>query len=347
MLWARRETHCRHSFDCFGLNPHIACENAPIVASIALGIAHHALTSPRSAPATNHSLGQKRTWQALKSAILLRTADAPPNRARFLKGDRGHFFVGLRIKKITTIALGNFPARPSADRNAFLFFTALIWVGVLSGFGTDTFKHLSKYGLDYPLIVHFHAVAFVGWLVLFTVQVALIRTARADIHRKLGLLGAVLAVMMIVLGPATAMVVDAARFTAKGQTPEFLIVQFTDILAFAGLTAAGLLMRGISSAHKRLMLLGLIYISDAGFARFLNPAVAALLGHGAWDEVAHLYLGSDFLMLGLGVYDLATRGRLHPAYIAGVVWTIALQITALILVVNPTWKALSLHLIGH
>lgn len=77
-------------------------------------------------------------------------------------------------------------------------------VGVLSGFGTDSFNHVRKYGLDYPLIVHFHAVAFVSWLVLFTVQVALIRTARADIHRRLGKAGAVLAAVMVVLGPATA-----------------------------------------------------------------------------------------------------------------------------------------------
>ena len=106
-------------------------------------------------------------------------------------------------------------------------------------------------------------------------------------------------------------------------------------------------MRGISSAHKRLMLLGLIYISDAGFARFLNGAATAALGHGAWGTRAGLYFGSDLLMLGLGVYDLATRARLHPAYIAGVVWTLALQTTALVLLDNPTWKALSLHLIGH
>ena len=71
------------------------------------------------------------------------------------------------------MTVGSFPARASADRNAFLLFTALVWVAVLSGFGTDTFNHLSKYGLDYPLIVHFHAVAFVGYLVLFTVQVTL------------------------------------------------------------------------------------------------------------------------------------------------------------------------------
>jgi len=215
---------------------------------------------------------------------------------------------------------------------------------VLSGFGTDTFNHLSKYGLDYPLIVHFHAVAFVGYLALFTVQVALIRTARVDIHRRLGLAGAALASIMVVLGPATALVVDAGRFTATGRTPEFLAVQLTDILAFAGFTTAGLLLRTRPAAHKRLMLLGLIYISDAGFARLLNRAVAAPLALGDWGQ---LYLGSDLLMLGLGVYDLATRARLHPAYIAGVVWMIALQITALGLLGNPTWKALSMHLIGH
>lgn len=150
---------------------------------------------------------------------------------------------------------------------------------------------------------------------------------------------------MVVLGPATAMVVDAARFATTGRTPEFLAVQFTDILAFAGLTTAGLLLRRNSSAHKRLMLLGLIYISDAGFARFLNGAMAAPLGLGVWSARAELYLGSDLLMLGLGVYDLAMRARLHPAYVAGVVWTIALQFTALL--GNPSWKALSLHLIGH
>jgi len=249
--------------------------------------------------------------------------------------------------QITTIAIGNFPARVGADRNAFLFFTTLIWVGVLSGFGTDSFNHVSKYGLDYPLIVHFHAVAFVSWLVLFTVQVALIRNARADIHRRLGIAGAVLAAIMVVLGPATALVVDAARFTVTGRTPEFLAVQLTDILAFSGLTASGLLMRRIPSAHKRLMLLGLIYISDAGFARLLNRFMAAPLGEGVWGTTAALYLGSDLLMLGLGVYDLVTRGRLHPAYIAGVAWTIALQFIALALLSNPTWKALSLHLIGH
>jgi hypothetical protein len=78
--------------------------------------------------------------------------------------------------------------------------------------------------------------------------------------------------------------------------------------------------------------------------RLLNGAIAAPLALGEWGQ---LYLGSDLLLLALGLYDLATRARLHPAYIAGVVWMIILQITALLLLGNPTRKALSLHLIGH
>lgn len=248
---------------------------------------------------------------------------------------------------MTAITMGRFPARPKSDRDAFLWLTLLVWVGVLSGFGADSFDHVRKHGLDFPLIVHFHAVAFVGYLVLFTTQVALIRSGRPDLHRRLGLAGVGLACVMVVLGPATALTVDAGRFVTAGETPEFLAVQLTDILAFATLTGAGLLLRRAPAAHKRLMLLGLIYISDAGFARFLNGGLAAPLGHGALHEMAGLYLCSDLLMLALGAWDLATRRRLHPAYVIGAVWMITLQFTAYTLLHSPAWKTVSLRLIGH
>lgn len=60
---------------------------------------------------------------------------------------------------------------------------------------------------------------FVGFLTLFTAQVALIRNGRADIHRRLGVAGAALAGLMLVLGPATAIIVDAGRYAMKGTTP--------------------------------------------------------------------------------------------------------------------------------
>ena len=33
-------------------------------------------------------------------------------------------------------------------------------------------------------------------------------------------------------------------------------------------------------------------------------------------------------MLGLGVYDLVTRRRLHPAYVLGAIWILSWQVIA-------------------
>ena len=247
---------------------------------------------------------------------------------------------------MATLANNRFPIRRNADRNAFLIFIGIAWVGILSGFGTDSFQHVSTYGLDYPWIVHVHAVSFVSWLTLFTVQAGLIRSGRTDLHRRLGIAGAILAGWMLIVGPATAIVVDAWHYRTTGQTPEFLSVQFTDMVAFAGLTGAGVLLRANPAAHKRLMLLSLFDLSDAGFARYLNGLAVMPFGDGRAAEFASLYLCSCLLALGLGAYDLATRRRLHPAYIAGLVWMLGLQFLASFLLHSPGWKAISLRLIG-
>lgn len=247
---------------------------------------------------------------------------------------------------MTALAMGGFSARHRADRNVFLILIGLVWVGVLTGFGTSSYRHLTEFGLDYPWIVHVHAVTFVSWLVLVTVQAALIRTGRADLHRRLGVAGVFVAAAMMAIGPATALTVDAARFAKDGVTPEFLAVQLTDMIGFGTLTGAGLLLRHDAHAHKHLVLLGLFYLSDAGFARFINPFVAQPIGEGFWGEMTALYFGSTLLMICLGVYDLVTRRRLHMAYVIGMIWVFALELSAWSLLYNDTWKEISLRLIG-
>src|ERR1700761_1770669 len=76
------------------------------------------------------------------------------------------------------------------DRNFFLVYVVLIWVGILSGFVPQVIKHINTHAPAYPPIVHIHAVVFVGWLVLLTSQVLLIRSARLHLHRALGIAGA-------------------------------------------------------------------------------------------------------------------------------------------------------------
>lgn len=232
------------------------------------------------------------------------------------------------------------------DRSAFLIWTLLMWGGIVTGFGGDVIHHVSTHEAAYPLIVHFHAAAFVGWMVLFTTQVSLIRMGRQDLHRQVGLAAIGLAAVMVVLGPATAVVVDAAKFAKDHKPPAFLAVQFSDIVAFGVLLTAGLLFRKSPSTHKRLVLLATLYITDAGFARALGGPIHGALGNGYAATLLGLYTGNDLLILGFGGYDLATRGRLHPAYAAGAGFIFALQFTAVWLLQSPAWAQFSMHLIG-
>jgi hypothetical protein len=233
------------------------------------------------------------------------------------------------------------------DRNFFLLYVVIVWIGICMGFGLDIADHVKAHAPPYPLIVYLHAVAFVGWLVLLTVQVLLIRARRADIHRKLGVAGVVLACVMLVLGPMTAIIVDRLQFGTPDSDPAFLSVQLTDILAFTGFVTFAIAMRNRPAAHKRLMLLAILYISEAGFSRWLAPDMRALLGVGFWGMVATVYLASDVLIVGLGAYDFITRRQLHPAYVAAVPWALAIQLTAVRLYFSPGWKTIALRILGH
>src|SRR5437762_837928 len=127
----------------------------------------------------------------------------------------------------------------------------------------------------------------------------------------------------------------------------YVVLLWLDILAFAGLATAAFALRNDSSAHKRLILLATLYISDAGFARVFGDGVHGLLGDGFWPFLAEAYLANDVLAAGISVYDFITRRRLHPAYVAGIAWTFALQLTASALYHAPGWKPVALALIGH
>jgi uncharacterized membrane protein len=234
-----------------------------------------------------------------------------------------------------------------SDRNFFLTYVVLLWLGILGGFVPEIVSHIARHKPPFPLIVHVHAVVFFGWLVVLTTQVLLIRRKRPDLHRTLGQAAMVLAGLMLVIGSATAIYMQRYHWGTPQSDPPFLAIQLTDILAFAGLAAAAFALRNESSAHKRLILLATLYISDAGFARLFGDGMQGLLGNGFWPFLAEAYLANNLLAVGIGAYDLITRKRLHPAYVAGMAWTFGMQLTASALYHAPAWKPVALALIGH
>jgi hypothetical protein len=246
----------------------------------------------------------------------------------------------------TGIASDRFPADHPWDRNFHLVLLALAWLGILMGFGGTISRHLAEHRPAYPFITHVHSVVFLGWLVLFTVQILLVRWRNLKAHRQLGWWMAGIAVAMVFLGPATALHKQHLTSNEPNADPAFLSIQLTDLLAFAGLIAAGLMRRNEPAAHRRLMLLATLYITDAGFARWLGGSLAGLAGGGMSGFWAASYAHTTLLMLSLGVYDLLTRRRVHPAWIGGMTWVFANQAAAILLYQAPWWTDAAKRLIA-
>jgi uncharacterized membrane protein YozB (DUF420 family) len=239
-----------------------------------------------------------------------------------------------------------FAPQDARDRYALPAFVALVWVGILMGFAPEIAGQIRDSRFTYPVAVHIHAAVFVGWLALLTSQVALVRTGRVARHRRLGAVGPWLAGAVVLMGLVVSYVVDRMEHgTPKGDTP-FLSIQLIDMVNFGSLAAAALLLRRDAAAHKRLILLATFSLVDAGFSRWWGKGLEAALGKGFLGEWMAVFLGNILLIVGLGLYDLATRRRLHPAYVVGAAWALSWQALAIYLYVAPWWPAVAARLIG-
>lgn len=166
--------------------------------------------------------------------------------------------------------------------------------------------------------LHLHGILFTGWVLLFLTQAVLIAAGRTGVHRRLGVAGGLLAVLMSVIGLMAA--VGAARrgFTPPGGPPPlmFLAIPFGDIGVFASLVGAALYLRRRSETHKRLMLLGTIAL--------LTPALARMPFIGAGGPLA-FFGATDLFVVACLVYDRMAHGRVHPAFLWGGLFFIASQ----------------------
>ena len=167
-----------------------------------------------------------------------------------------------------------------------------------------------------PWLVTVHGVVFSGWLVAYALQSALITVKRRDLHRTLGYWFVGLGAAMVLLGMVTA--VEAVRRGAGGAFDDdprvFMVIPFFDFVLFAGFLAAGYWWRRSAETHKRLMLLATIDL--------IGPAVARMAMHSSRPLFSQhfpmwAFAGMMLFIACASVYDLATRRRVHPAYLWG------------------------------
>jgi hypothetical protein len=243
------------------------------------------------------------------------------------------------------------PTHP-ADGGLFVAYIALIWLGMLLGFGGEIARHIRNGDPPYPMILHVHSAVFVTWLVAFTAQILLVRAGNPALHRRLGVALAFGVGVLAIVGPLTAYTIHNLQFGTPRSDPAFFSVQLGDVIGFAGLSVAAIVLRRQPAAHKRLMLLAMLQLSTAGFARWLGGSIGAAYPFGHWGQsfwatFLTLHLTNDLLALGIGVHDLLTRGRLHRAYVAGLAWSFGWQAIHVSLYLWPAWLPIAKMLLGH
>jgi hypothetical protein len=162
-----------------------------------------------------------------------------------------------------------------------------------------------------PTLALLHGLAGTLWLVLFVAQAWLVTADRRDWHRRLGVLGAVLAALFVLSAAGVITNVERGHFyDSLGTLAAHVYANGAPTVAFGVLVAAGISQRRVAARHKRFMLLAAIAL--------LPPGTGRLFGH----------LGLSFLNVPVymcvlffnTLYDAFVYRRVHPvSWIGGVV----------------------------
>lgn len=230
--------------------------------------------------------------------------------------------------------------RSSRDRRLYTWVAVFIPVVVLVGFArTYYLKGLfDTPALPGPL-VHLHGIVMTSWVLLFVVQVWLVAARRTKLHQRLGVLGAILAVLVLVVGVATA-ISSAARGSAPGPPPlEFLVVPLGDMLVFAILVGTALYFRRRMEIHKRLMVLAAVNLTTPAIARI--PLQFILTG----GPIVFFGL-TDLCVLACVVFDTVKNRRLHAVFLWGTLLIVASQVLRLLLGGTEIWMRFASWLVN-
>jgi len=216
------------------------------------------------------------------------------------------------------------------------FYISMAIAAVITVFaGFSRTYYLRPYFITAPLmpLLHLHGLVFTSWLALFLIQTTLVAAHRTDIHRRLGILGGVIAGLMILIGPSTAVIRASQGATpVPGISPlSFLVVPLGDMFVFAILVGAGFYYRRRAAVHKRLMLLATISILAAAIARL--PFAIMQAGPPAFFGITDVFVVACLL------YDLITLKRIHRATALAALLIVASQPLRLMLGGTHAWLA--------
>lgn len=246
------------------------------------------------------------------------------------------------------------------DRWIYVFMAAGFIAIVLAGFVPDSMGKIAAVQAGqrppFPMMLHVHAALMGTYLLLLLTQASLVATGRVAWHRQLGLVGAVLAAALVVVGFALVPTIyhqvygglAVASPPARPQVLELLVflenimlVQGRVGLMFAILVALGVGARASDPGfHKRMMILSIAGALSAGLDRIPWLPTTMPVSPIASDLYVLLAIAPMFL------WDVLRNRRVHRAYWVWLAVAAPLTIAVHVLWDTPVWHATAKRLMG-
>ncbi len=227
---------------------------------------------------------------------------------------------------MATLAPAGAPVARRDDR-FFLYAAFAMAAVIVAGFSLQL--GMGRSSFSSPLLVHAHAIVFMGWVVLYLLQNIFVASDNMALHRRLGWVGAGWIVGMVVLGCAV-----TVAMAQRGQVPfffrplHFLVFDPMSVFTFAGLTVAAIVLRRQTDWHRRLHYCGMSLLLGPGFGRLLPMPFLI-----PWAFEATFVATLIFPVIGVA-RDLRRTGTVHPAW----KWGIGTMVASMLLIEGITYS---------
>jgi hypothetical protein len=215
----------------------------------------------------------------------------------------------------------------------------------VAGFGPSLIDQSRRNAAPTPMVIA-HGIAAAAWLLLFLTQATLVATGRVAVHRRVGLVGPVLAAAVIVLGFLTTIEVTRRGYDLSGDVTRALTLPGSPppteaenvagvlpplgvLLNFSILVGAGLWYRHRPDIHKRLMAFALMPLALEAILHSVGFLV------GRWPAlqgvIRSIGVAIGILLFSVNaIHDKVSQGRIHPVSvwvpILFLVWTTVLSL---------------------
>jgi hypothetical protein len=236
-----------------------------------------------------------------------------------------------RAESLATGAPSTSAPRSFFVRYFFVAMAAVTFLVALTGF-VPSYQAMATGELKPHWFAHVHGAIMTSWLLLFLTQTFLAAKGQLRFHRRLGIAGAALGVVVWI-----SMGIALFRFTFAGRWPveniyyDILLQGLLGMVAWGWLFVWALAVRKKDLAtHKRLLLLATVMLVQAAIDRMHWLP-------GLYATVYTKFLYGDLLILPLFIYDAVTLRRVHPATWYGTAIIVGIQVITSIFWASSAW----------